>query len=266
MPIYEHGTEGIIRIMRDGDTTNPLEVQVTVGGTATSDEDYELIQPPITIPGGESSVDVEVIPIWNEIADTGSRTVSITIEPGMEDYDPGTSATISIRDDVDTLTRVIHEESFQLSGTSGYVNASLSVTFTSGTALTDPGTYTWVYQLQNPSAPTGTTTWTTFRVPVEASRDIDDVDNLQGARPAGAERSITMGITSSGRQSPVALPQATWRRSPSRRNRVRSAQRPSRWTTGQMWPNCPPRQHPDRWYSTSRWFLSGSRRERMPTP
>ena len=176
----ESGTDGIIRVSRDVATTDPLDVEFTVGGTATADTDYQALTTSVTIPAGDSSVDVHVIPIWNTVNDTGSRTVSIDITATM-DYDAGTSATSSIQDDVDPRPVVVNQSTFQLSGSAGSVNVSLTVTYTAPTVLSDPGTYTWQYQLQNPT--TATTTWTTFAIPVSADPDTSDVGNLTG--PSG---------------------------------------------------------------------------------
>lgn len=176
----ESGTNGIIRISRDGDTTDGLDVEVSVGGTATLADYYRMPGNYVFIPAGASYVDYVITPIWNKVADTGSRTVSIEIV-GAWNYAAGTSATISVIDNADTIPTLVHQESFQLSGTGGSANVSLTVTFTPPTGTGVTFNYQWTYQVQNPT--TGTTTWTSFTVPVDSSLGTDDVQNLTG--PAG---------------------------------------------------------------------------------
>ena len=43
---------GVIRVQRTGDTTNPLTVNLSIGGTATNGTDYTTVPTTVTIPAG----------------------------------------------------------------------------------------------------------------------------------------------------------------------------------------------------------------------
>jgi hypothetical protein len=78
------GDTGIFRITRTGNIDEELVVNFTVSGTAEEGTEYESIGTSATILAGESSIDVEIIPI----AGTDSKTVIITLDEDNS-YDVG---------------------------------------------------------------------------------------------------------------------------------------------------------------------------------
>ena len=60
----EAGTEtGIFTVTRQGDTTDLLVVDYTVGGTATAGADYAPLSGHVTIPAGQASTTLGVFPV-----------------------------------------------------------------------------------------------------------------------------------------------------------------------------------------------------------
>lgn len=102
--VEEDGTaHGLIRVSRDGNAkvAPALEVAFSLSGTAVEGEDYNTtFSGSVIIPAGESSADIEIIPIDNAIQDD-TRTVMVTLTSGSGGYLIGTanSAVVSILDD-----------------------------------------------------------------------------------------------------------------------------------------------------------------------
>lgn len=97
----EAGDTGTFTITREGDTTEALIVEYEVsGGTATNGTDYTPAPvSPVTIPAGESSVEVTITPIDDDEVEE-AETVELSLVD-TDDYDLGdaASATVTIADD-----------------------------------------------------------------------------------------------------------------------------------------------------------------------
>lgn len=72
------GQSGLVTLTRAGDTTLPLLVPLAVSGTAISGSHYQALPASITIPAGQASATVSVIPIADALAQ-GNRTVIVAI-------------------------------------------------------------------------------------------------------------------------------------------------------------------------------------------
>lgn len=97
---------GLFRISRVGNTSADLTVRYTVSGSATPGLDYSALFGEVTIPAGQSSVDVSVQPIDDNLAES-SETVVLKISDDYA-YSPatGASATVTIYDNDGGSTQV----------------------------------------------------------------------------------------------------------------------------------------------------------------
>ena len=76
---YESNLDpGTFTISREGDTTVPLTVNYTVGGTAASGSDYDALAGSVTIPIGQTSVAITVTPVDDTDAEP-KETVVLTL-------------------------------------------------------------------------------------------------------------------------------------------------------------------------------------------
>jgi hypothetical protein len=96
-------TEGdgnaVFTVTRTGSTAQDLTVEFTVTGAATNGADYQTITTTVTIPAGESTVDVTVVPI-NDAEVEGDETVILTLNPsGNYTLAQQAQATATIQDD-----------------------------------------------------------------------------------------------------------------------------------------------------------------------
>ncbi|MEQ9001768.1 MAG: Calx-beta domain-containing protein [Coleofasciculus sp. B1-GNL1-01] len=90
---------GTFTITRDGDTTQPLTINVQVIGTAQSNSDYMELNSSVTIPTGQQSTTFNLTPIDdNEVEE--AETVTVILTESMA-YEVGTSnlATVAIASD-----------------------------------------------------------------------------------------------------------------------------------------------------------------------
>jgi len=95
----EPGTDtGTFTISRTGDTSTPLTVNYSLGGTAQNGTDYQQLATTVTIPVGASSVDVVVRPIDDQLIEV-AELVILTLSPDTA-YNVGllNTATITIVD------------------------------------------------------------------------------------------------------------------------------------------------------------------------
>ncbi|MFN8528687.1 MAG: hypothetical protein U0670_08765 [Anaerolineae bacterium] len=69
---------GTFRISRTGDTTLPLDVSYTVGGTTTAADYVETLTGTATIPAGAAFVDVTITPV-NDTELESAETVTLTL-------------------------------------------------------------------------------------------------------------------------------------------------------------------------------------------
>ena len=71
------GDAGVFTVTRTGDTTLPLTVPYTVGGTAVSGMDYQTLSGSVTIPAGASSATIVIAP--NSSLSAATTTVTLTL-------------------------------------------------------------------------------------------------------------------------------------------------------------------------------------------
>jgi hypothetical protein len=91
---------GTFTISRTGDTSADLVVAYGITGSATNGTDYEEIEGTVTIPEGESSIEIEVVPIDDDLVE-GTEDVMLTLEEDAN-YDvdgDNDAATVEILDD-----------------------------------------------------------------------------------------------------------------------------------------------------------------------
>jgi hypothetical protein len=92
------GQPATITLTRTGDTTLPIQVPVTIGGTAVAGSHYLPLTSTVTIPAGQSSVALQVTPIADAQAQ-GSRSVTVSIAADFALVrDAGQSAVVTIQD------------------------------------------------------------------------------------------------------------------------------------------------------------------------
>jgi hypothetical protein len=72
------GQAGVITITRSGDSTLPIQVPLTIGGTAVAGVHYQALPSSVTIPVGQSFLTLQVTPIADSLAQ-GDRTVTVAV-------------------------------------------------------------------------------------------------------------------------------------------------------------------------------------------
>ena len=93
---------GVFRITRDGATDQPLDVRFTVYGKATNGLDYEQIVSKMTIPAGESFINIPIKPI-NDIHAELSESIRIQMRIGRYLVGDQPKAALNLQDN-DTVT------------------------------------------------------------------------------------------------------------------------------------------------------------------
>ncbi|MBC8128522.1 MAG: hypothetical protein H8M99_15385 [Gloeobacteraceae cyanobacterium ES-bin-144] len=89
---------GQVTLTRTGDTTLPLYVPLTIGGTAVSGTHYNALPASITIPAGQTSTVMQITPIPDGIAQ-GARTVTVAVAADFALVrDVSQSAVVTIQD------------------------------------------------------------------------------------------------------------------------------------------------------------------------
>jgi hypothetical protein len=136
---------GLFTITRTGPITDPLDVQLTVHGSATNGDDYEAIASEVIIPAGAADVTITIVPVDDGIEEgTESVILSLVETPGYTVGTPGLAA-VSIADSsrpIVTVTASVpeaHEAGLQTGAftfsRSGSTDSPLLVIFSrSGTA------------------------------------------------------------------------------------------------------------------------------------
>jgi subtilase family serine protease len=76
-------TAGVFTVTRSGDTSAPLTVRFTVGGTATAGSDYLVLPAAVTIPADASQATLTVMPVDDQIAEP-NETVTLSLQSGSE--------------------------------------------------------------------------------------------------------------------------------------------------------------------------------------
>ncbi|MGJ8634583.1 MAG: Calx-beta domain-containing protein [Luteolibacter sp.] len=89
---------GEITVTRSDDTTLPLLVTLTTGGTAVADTDYIAISTSITIPAGDSSITIPITPVSDDTAQ-GDRILTVQVSTDFTyTEDSSQTAEITIED------------------------------------------------------------------------------------------------------------------------------------------------------------------------
>ena len=92
------GQQGSITFTRTGDTTLPLYVPLSVGGTALAGSHYQVLPASLTIPAGQTSATIQVTPISDSLAQ-GDRTLSVSVAADFALVrDPSQAAVVTIED------------------------------------------------------------------------------------------------------------------------------------------------------------------------
>nr|NCS59516.1 calx-beta domain protein [Microcystis aeruginosa G11-04] len=150
--VTEDGTSNLIYIfMRTGDTTNPLTVNYTVGGTATNGTDYTSIPTSVTFAANSATATVTVDPTADTTVEP-DETVALTLATGTG-YTVGTpdAATGTINNDDTSVTLAVSPSSVTEDGTanlvytftrSGVTTNALTVNYTVGGTATNGTDYT----------------------------------------------------------------------------------------------------------------------------
>lgn len=92
------GQPGVITLTRTGDTSLPLYVPLTIGGTAIAGTHYQSLPGSITIPAGQASATLQITPVADQLAQ-GERTVSVAVAADFALVgDPAQAALVTIQD------------------------------------------------------------------------------------------------------------------------------------------------------------------------
>ncbi len=90
------GDTGTFTITRTGDTSSALMVAFTIGGTATNGADYPTLTSPFTIPAGQSSANITIVPTSDGTTEP-EETIILTLAAGAGyTVTAPTSATVRI--------------------------------------------------------------------------------------------------------------------------------------------------------------------------
>ncbi|NCR46461.1 MAG: hypothetical protein GPJ09_21425, partial [Microcystis aeruginosa SX13-01] len=153
--VTEDGTSNLIYIfMRTGDTTNPLTVNYTVGGTATNGTDYTSIPTTVIFESNSAIATVIVDPTADTTVES-NETVILTLATGTG-YTVGTTTAVTgtiTNDDVTlpSITLAVSPSSVTEDGTtnlvytftrSGVTTNALTVNYTIGGTATNGTDYT----------------------------------------------------------------------------------------------------------------------------
>jgi hypothetical protein len=92
------GLQGSITFTRTGDTTLPLFVPISVGGSATPGTHYSAPPASVTIPAGQTSATLPITPVSDSLAQ-GDRTVSVSVAADFALVrDPSQAGVVTIED------------------------------------------------------------------------------------------------------------------------------------------------------------------------
>jgi hypothetical protein len=105
---------GSVTLTRSGDTTLPLYVPLTFGGSAVPGSHFQPLPAGVTIPAGQATTSLAVIPIADQIAQ-GNREVIISIAADFASVrDPLENATVTLEDKPFDAWRFTHFTSGEL--------------------------------------------------------------------------------------------------------------------------------------------------------
>ena len=112
------GQAGVISIARTGDTTLPLLVSLSVGGTAIPGTHYQALPATITLAAGQASTTLPITPIADSLAQ-GDRTVTVAIGADFSLVrDPAQVALVTLQDKSYDAWRFSHFTSDELANSS----------------------------------------------------------------------------------------------------------------------------------------------------
>lgn len=102
------GQPGLVTLTRNGDLTLPLFVPLVIGGSAIPGIHYQALPASVTIPAGQSSTTLQIIPVSDSIAQ-GIRSVTIAVAADFALVsDSGQSGIVSIEDKPFDVWRLAH--------------------------------------------------------------------------------------------------------------------------------------------------------------
>ncbi|RYD80857.1 MAG: DUF11 domain-containing protein, partial [Verrucomicrobiaceae bacterium] len=125
-------TDGKFRIIQSAVSSTDMVVNYTIGGTATAGADYTPLTGTVTIPAGQTSVDIDVAVLGDDESET-FETVIATLASVVGDVDitiaaaPDHSATVTITDNDVDLTLTQTESSASVIAGSGPGNLTYTV-------------------------------------------------------------------------------------------------------------------------------------------
>jgi len=94
---------GTFTITRSGNTAGDLTVQLSIGGSATVDDDFSAIATTAVIVDGQTSVTVTLTPVDDDVAES-EETVTLTVEPqGAYSIGAASTAAVNIADNDGSL-------------------------------------------------------------------------------------------------------------------------------------------------------------------
>ncbi|MBD2624718.1 DUF4347 domain-containing protein [Microcystis flos-aquae FACHB-1344] len=174
--VTEDGTSNLIYIfMRTGDTTNPLTVNYSIGGTATNGNDYTLLPTSVIFEANSAIATVMVDPTPDTTVEN-NETVALTLAAGTG-YTIGTTNAVTgtITNDDTSVTLAVSPASVTEDGTtnliytftrSGVTTNSLTVNYSISGTATNGNDYTLL-----PTSVTFAANATTATVTVDPTPD-----------------------------------------------------------------------------------------------
>jgi hypothetical protein len=92
------GQTGLVTLTRTGDTTLPLYVPLSIGGTAVAGSHYQTLPSSVTIPAGQTSATLQITPVSDNIAQ-GDRSVTVSVAADFALVsNPAQTAVVTIQD------------------------------------------------------------------------------------------------------------------------------------------------------------------------
>jgi subtilase family serine protease len=176
-------TTGLFTVTRSGDTTLPLTVPFTTGGTATPDADYAALGANVTIAGGSESATIVVTPLDDALVEP-NETVVVALTSSPEYLLGSIGATVTIVSDDTPPDLVVSVLTNPSTGGAGF-----------GITVTD----TTRNQAAGPAGPSSTGFYLSLNLIIDAT----DVSLGSRAVPALA------GVTSSSVSTVLQLPAGT---------------------------------------------------------
>jgi hypothetical protein len=169
----ESGDTGTFTFTRSGDPGVSLTVLYSVGGTATAGQDYtNTVSTQVTFNPGQTTATRTVTPFLDALVE-GDESVTITLQPGQYVIGAQNTGTVTIADNVPTITLEASDAAAAEAGDTGTftvtrtgaLNVALTVFYTVGGTATAGIDYSNTLSTQvtfNPGQATATRTVTPF--------------------------------------------------------------------------------------------------------